>query len=399
MALDLVNFLFYKLVWAFFSLFQGIYWKISGVQRRIDRINAGELYEKSAQVGKILWRGKFGENYFTQETDFLYTHERFDDPRCVLTDDVTLYCIAENGDAVFVQTPSNVNIYSSDINPFFYIAQFNKAVKVIKIPAKSFHKLASEIGDPQMEVVLISSTGRCGSTALTQMFEAVPGLVTISEPDALTNLTTYRSSMDYETWKKIYKSAIRLQCKPGPSCYCIKTRSSSTRDVDTVAELFPNMRQLFLYRNGLKTIQSIMKTFEDLLFFRFLYACQTNILLRNIMPERLSRFLGKNLVPDRKEHSWAKEDSFLKNVSVFGMMTLHWAAMIHEYRKLYNDGIKIRAIRFEDIVSNPAKACEAIFKYCELSTSYVAEAVKSLEKDSQRGTLIGKKISERGKWS
>jgi hypothetical protein len=48
-----------------------------------------------------------------------------------------------------------------------------------------FVRLAEEVGDPQGTLVLLSNSGRCGSTLLTQLFENMPNTTAISEPEVL----------------------------------------------------------------------------------------------------------------------------------------------------------------------------------------------------------------------
>ena len=46
--------------------------------------------------------------------------------------------------------------------------------------------LAETIGDPKVQVILISTTCRCGGTMLTHVFESVPRTLAINQPDAPT---------------------------------------------------------------------------------------------------------------------------------------------------------------------------------------------------------------------
>ena len=48
--------------------------------------------------------------------------------------------------------------------------------------------LAANTGDPSVPAIWMSNTGRCGGTMLTQVFESVPGLLVIHEPDPPTNV-------------------------------------------------------------------------------------------------------------------------------------------------------------------------------------------------------------------
>jgi len=43
------------------------------------------------------------------------------------------------------------------------------ATRLIVVPLRTFHYLAEKIGDPQGELIFLYTSGRCGSTLLTQV--------------------------------------------------------------------------------------------------------------------------------------------------------------------------------------------------------------------------------------
>ena len=137
----------------------------------------------TVQIGRILWKRKFHVFEYTSSRDFLCLYLTNVDAEYVLRPSVTLYSVAKH-EAVFVETVEDINIYSSDENPFFHMAQFNRSKNVIKMPIKIFHALSNKIGDPKVPVIWTSHIGRCGSTLLGQLFEKVPGTLLIAEPDA-----------------------------------------------------------------------------------------------------------------------------------------------------------------------------------------------------------------------
>ena len=51
--------------------------------------------------------------------------------------------------------------------------------------------LAETIGDPKVQVILISTACRCGGTMLTHVFESVPRTLAINQPDAPTLRTAF----------------------------------------------------------------------------------------------------------------------------------------------------------------------------------------------------------------
>ena len=62
-----------------------------------------------------------------------------------------------------------------------------------------------------------------------------------------------------------------------------------------------------------------------------------------------------------------------------------WAVHCRKYLDLrQKDGIRIRAIKYEDLVRHPVEATKTIFEYCGLPDELVDKAVTALQKDSQR---------------
>src|SRR6185503_4627513 len=111
-------------------------------------------------------------------------------PEVVLTDpDISLYCLDdENRQALFVQTPAGVDLLRA---PFYYLAQYQHAQRLIAVPYDTLHRLADELAEPG-NLVLIYSVGRCGSTLISQALKAVDGLLSYSEPDVYTQIAMLR---------------------------------------------------------------------------------------------------------------------------------------------------------------------------------------------------------------
>ena len=66
--------------------------------------------------------------------------------------------------------------------------QYKRCTELIIVPMKFIVRLADCVEELEPKIVLLSNMGRCGSTLLTQMFEAVPGIVTMSEPSFMSAL-------------------------------------------------------------------------------------------------------------------------------------------------------------------------------------------------------------------
>ena len=136
----------------------------------------------TARKGRILWKRKHFVMDETSPLDFICFFISNLKPEAVLRPNVSLYSFTDT-EALFVETAEDINIYSSKVHPFFFVAQFLHAKNVIKMSITDFVSLAERIGDPKIPVIWIPNTGRCGGTMLCQVFETVPGTLAMHEPD------------------------------------------------------------------------------------------------------------------------------------------------------------------------------------------------------------------------
>ena len=112
--------------------------------------------------------------------------------------------------------------------------QYRKCTELIIVPLEFFIQLADCIPKTRPKLILFSNMGRCGSTLLTQMLEAVPGTVAISEPSFLTGFvaSNWNSELSREvsfSRPEMLAAGLKVQCKtlngPGVEAVVIKTAS------------------------------------------------------------------------------------------------------------------------------------------------------------------------------
>ena len=85
-----------------------------------------------------------------------------------------------------METTPGRKVWETKYNPsFFMAAQFYAASKVVVMPIESLHYLADRLGDPKGKLIFVSNCARCGSTLLTQMFEATERFVAFGEPNCI----------------------------------------------------------------------------------------------------------------------------------------------------------------------------------------------------------------------
>ena len=211
----------------------------------------------TSQLGRVLWKMKRFVFQEASPVDFLCIFRTRVKPEYVLRSNVSLYSLTRK-EAIFVETPEDVKIFSSDVQPFLMTAQFINATSIIKMSIRDFVSLAEKIGDPTVPIIWVSSTGRCGGTMLCQMFESVPGTLTIHEPDAPFNLLNIGSKMTADEYELLFKAMVRITCKPRPGVnrICIKPRPQCVPMMAEVCKLNFYITQIFIYRHYLNTLRS-----------------------------------------------------------------------------------------------------------------------------------------------
>ena len=163
--------------------------------------------------------------------NFFSRHVRYTHPEAVLAPNVTLLNLDPHFAVFAVVQGPNKDVLKHTTGPFMYINQFKLCSELIRLPIESFLRLAEEIGDPVGKLVILSNTGRCGSTLLTQLFEELPHTVAISEPEVLMAFTHGKDFDDEEPKRKqeILQACIRLLCKnhrgQDIKCICIKPKA------------------------------------------------------------------------------------------------------------------------------------------------------------------------------
>jgi len=124
-----------------------------------DRLKA-QKYEHSAQVVQVHWRAHYQMSVLPLKRNFLYSHDRYVHPNYILEhNNVTLLQVCKHY-AIFCVTDPNVDVFDTKQNPFMFISQFELSQKLVFLPIESFHRLAKEVGDPNVPVMVCNTTAR-----------------------------------------------------------------------------------------------------------------------------------------------------------------------------------------------------------------------------------------------
>jgi hypothetical protein len=285
-----------------------------------------------------------------------------------------LYCFDfENQESLFVECPDPGLVERA---PFLYQAQAENAEAVVTMPLEDFHAVAGQIVAPQEDVILIHSVGRCGSTLVSKAFQALPNVMSLSEPDELTQLTRAKVSKEVQPAqvRRLLESACRWRCKPGiapPAKVALKFRSEVLVLSNEFAAAWPQARHIFLYRDGLAWMRTLIKMWPP---------------ERDINDKEISR---------QVETSWGRMIPLIseyrsdeKPMNAVQTRMLAWITCMEEYLTLRDAGVPLIAARYEDILVDPKSVLAQIFAFCGVGQVDWEVMNEVLKRDSQAGTLF-----------
>ena len=143
-------------------------------------------------------------------------------------------------------------------------------------------------------------------------------------------------------------------------------------------ELFPHSRNLFLYRDIATASRSL---------YRISYPLPTIWLTYKL--GRLSGSLTEKVVDAQ---GYCGRDYAVRLPDDLYMGVMLNCVLMTEYRELRARGLDLMAVRFEDLVRNPEESIRRVFDFCRLPTEIVKPALRGMDVDSQRNSVISKSI-------
>ena len=294
---------------------------------------------------------------------------------------ITLYALNHfDREAIFVETPPEVDLSQ---RPFLYQAQYDNAIRLYRMSYKSFLKLANLMRQPAKQLILIHSVGRCGSTLLSTVFNNLDDVLSLSEPEAFTEIVKRREpdGRNDEEMAQLLDAVIQVQCRPtnqiAPKMYAIKFRSFSTVMIDLLHRVAPDAKHIFLYRNAEDRARSIARAFKT-------------VEAENEAMDAANLRVRSKFVPLLNQYADRATDGTLSKVA-FSMLA--WLSGMQKYMELHAEGVPMCAVRYEEMIAEPEQIVRTLFAYCDLPTSpeRIALGVKAFERDSQQGSSLARK--------
>ena len=307
-------------------------------------------------------------NFTWAPGDEIEPHEVLQDPT------FSLYCFdRENDTAIFVECADQAAV---DRAPFYYQAQVEHAIGLVSMPLEVFHRVAEEIPEPPKGLIFIHSVGRCGSTLLSKVLEAIPLVQSLSEPDDLTQMVNLREldgSLD-EWLRKLIASSTKWRCKPrlGPPAdwVAIKTRSEVLSLADLLGPSFRHSKHFFLYRDAVSWMRSIFRGWPA---NQDVYDAELNRKIEDAWAETLPIL-----------QAYRREDAPMNPVQI---RLLAWVTCMEAYLELLDMELPLCAARYEDLVKQPVPILEAFFAFCGIDAVDWNTIHEVLGRDSQAGTI------------
>jgi hypothetical protein len=298
----------------------------------------------------------------------------------------SLYCFDdENKRAIFVELPPDVNLTTV---PFIYHTQFELAQRLIAVPYDSFRALAQTL-PPVEHLIMMYISGRSGSTLLHHVFNEVDSVMSLSEPDVITQFVHMRDadhSRDAEL-RELFDCTVRILFKPNPyktpKTYVLKYRSETLLAMDLFHATFPHTKNLYLYREAEGFVRSFYRVFKSDEF--------SDTQPVDEFLEGFNQLFNYNVTPKRV---YLDPDS--DQISMVQWLTFWWMVAVEWYLEQAARGIPILAVRYADLNAHREQVLKAIFDYCGLPVEQVSKALVAFERDSQEGTFLARENSKEG---
>jgi hypothetical protein len=289
----------------------------------------------------------------------------------------SLYCLDDTGrQAIFVELPTEIDLTKE---PFVYRAQYEHALRLFALPYTAFNQIAQTLPDVQ-HPIFVHMSGRSGSTLLHHLFNESQSVLSLSEPDVATQFVAlrYNAKMDREDeFRELAQSVVRFLFKdhhlPRIQAHALKFRNQGVQVIDLYQAVFPQAKNLFLYRDAIGYVTSFRRVAQQFGVPEF-SPIQT---WQQAWEAHLGADLTHLVQLMGKEHF---------EISISEQLTIWWLAVMEWYLDQFDKGNPILAVRFADLITAREEVVEAVFRYCGLPLRNVRRALRAYNRDSQAGS-------------
>ncbi len=310
---------------------------------------------------------------------------------------ISPFCVdMKRRELIFVETPASADMLTS--HAFFYDAQRDLASAIYRVGFDHLPVLGSNFGTAvaACRPIFLHSTGRCGSTLLSQLLDAGCHLRSVSEPDFYTQLAmaARREPHRFAELQAVAAAGTTLLChhldarQDTPRRVLIKLRSFcifSARLFDLPGQPAAN---LFLWRDPEATINSFLNAFMGKRAFDRWRRTRADRLFMQLVT-RLPRLKAEltATMPLLDEPPWRR---FVRHHGFVGYFTANWVAHMLAARSLQaEDGYFGAAIRYAELRESPVQVLEGLQRALELPVEQrldPAGVTAVMAQDSQRNS-------------
>ena len=340
------------------------------------------LEQENAAAFPILRRFSRNERHTASWQDFQLGRPEAEDFIRRWRDDphtLTPYCLDRRSRSLlFVETAPGVDLCT--VHPFFYQAQRLCAIRLHSVPMPVVLAMARDLPATLEQLILIHSTGRCGSTLLTQLLQTQGDMVTVSEPDLYTQLIHLPQQDALELAPVIRAATLFLRASLARNGYmALKMRGVVTYRAAMLAEALPGARSIFMYRHAADVVNSFITTMVPPWQFRLERALGIERLpTRWLMPSQSTLRLAP-LLADRSYQA----------TGLVGFFTMAWLSKM-EAALAFQEQVGLAAtLRYEALRRDPGGTLERLATALGLAGDLQPAALeKALGKDAQQGSSM-----------
>lgn len=297
----------------------------------------------------------------------------------------SLYTLDRDSDSAwFVELPPGLDLSQS---AFVYDVQRRSARRVLQVPLAALEDMAEGVPAPE-RVIFVFSIGRCGSTLVSHALDAVPGVWSLSEPDAYTRLSVrnYDSTqrMDYPPDQviRLIRACTRLLFRPPQdrlaTVLAVKFRSQTLRQADLYHRALPDASFVFLYRDAMGWANSVYRMARSFGMPPVRTGADRPILWNALTAAADLSLLRPSVDIDAAE------------VPTELVLAPAWAWNMAEYLRHLRGGVPFLALRYDALNGDRKASLIRLFRHCGLPPDAVAMALAAFDRDSQGGTKLAR---------
>jgi len=312
---------------------------------------------------------------------------------------VMLYCLTADT-AYFIQYDEGDNLFDTRKYPIIFLSQTMIAKRFIRLPRDDFLNFTQYINVDQVNVVWMFHSVRCGSTAYSQVFNALPGWITMSEPQSLGSIFDTQGDqalffVKSAEFKTVAEAIVKCNLKNIPENnkgVFIKSSVFDEHLPPMIGKVFPHHKLLFAYRDVQPGAESFYKVVNPVVVDAMLsLSIDPFTEDRHGARQRLMASLG--YLTDNVKNLLQK----VRPQSLIEWYTLQWSIRNHLFHQAIrgNKAIRFYSLRYEDLQRNRTDTIVRLFKHLNIDQENLDAALASLEIDSQEGTFLSKQARAR----